>query len=432
MIRVLLALPLLLGFAQDDSSIQDLIKRLDDSSLEVREKAARDLVKIGAKALEPLRKAASSENAEVRVRAEQAIRAIETEIKSREVCPPSKPFTLKRTGTVGEILDELGRLSGAQFDATPEQRGLKAAVDASTLLQALDQVCAGRDALTYSFADDVKVKFQADKHVTSPAGYFEAFKIGLVETNVLRKTDYKEPTITARISVQATWEARLKPLKRVQFQFETSKDDAGREVEIVAASMADMLPVAGGGIFMAAGFGEEADSAGPQTFGLKGLSPEAKSLASLKGTAKIFFPVSKVDVTFDDPEKGNSKTVGDLTIKLTSVSPQKNQINVKFGKTKGEAVALKDEILGRLDADSVRAVDENGKEHVGELAPWQRDPAAGMVVLGGPGGEPPKTTTLQATFPTLEGKDFKRLKFRIAETLFEKTVPFEIKDVKLP
>lgn len=432
MIRLMLVLPLLLGFAQDDAALQDLIKKLDDSSLEVREKALRDLVKLGPKALESLRKAVSSESAELRVRAEQAIRAIELEVKSREVCPPSKPFTLKKSGTVGEILDELARLSGTPFEAATEQRELKAAVDASTVFQALDQICAGRDSLTYSFADDGKVKFQPDRHPASPAGYFEAFKISLTETNVLRKTDYKEPTITARISLQAAWESRLKPLKRVQFQFETSKDDAGRDVEIVAASMTDMFPVAGGGIFMAAGFGEESDSSGPQTFGLKGLSPEAKSLASLKGSAKVFFPISRVEVSFEDPEKGNNKAVGDLTIRLSGVSSKKNMITVKFGKSKGDITALAAEITDRLAADSVRAVDEDGKEHVGEFTPAQRDPAAGMVIIGGPGGDAPKTTTFQASFPTLEGKEFKRFKFRIAEALFEKVVPFEIKDIKLP
>lgn len=433
MIRLLLVLPLLLGVAQDEPAIQDLIKRLDDSDLEAREKAMRELIKIGAKALEPLRKAASSESAEVRVRAEQAIRAIETEIKSREVCPPGKPFTLKRAGTVGEILDELNRLTGGRFEATLEQREIKAAVDASTVFQALDQICAGRDSLTYSFADDGKVKFHADRHVTSPAGYFEAFKIHLVETHVLRKSDYKETSITARISIHAAWETRLKPLKRVQFEFATSKDDAGRDVEVAPASMMDMFPVAGGGIWMAAGFGDETDATGPQTFGLKGLSAEAKSLAILKGSAKFSFPLSKVDVAFEDPQKGDSKNVGDLSIRLHGVSTKNNRITVKFGKTKGDLTALKDEIAGRLDADSVRAVDEDGKEHVGELVPSQRDPAAGMVVMGGAGGpEASKTTTFHANFPTLEGKEFKRLKFRISDALFEKTVPFEIKDIKLP
>jgi hypothetical protein len=188
MIRLLLALPLLVSFAQEPT-IEDLIKRLDDSDLEAREKAVKDLIKIGAKALEPLRKAAASESAEVRARAEQAIRFIEIGIKSREVCPPYPAFTLKHSGTVGEVLDELAKLSGARIEASAEQRAGKASADATSLFQALDQVCAGRDDLTYSFGDDGKVKFLSERHSPAPAGYFEAFKVFLTEIHALRRSD---------------------------------------------------------------------------------------------------------------------------------------------------------------------------------------------------------------------------------------------------
>jgi hypothetical protein len=40
--------------------------------------------------------------------------------------------------------------------------------------------------------------------------------------------------------------------------------------------------------------------------------------------------------------------------------------------------------------------------------------------------------TLFAHFQSLEGKDFKRFTFKFSDALFEKSVPFEIKDIKLP
>src|SRR6266850_4893568 len=124
--RLFLALPLLLAFAQDDAAIQDLIRRLDDGDPEIREKSQRELIKAGSKALEPLRKALSSESAEVRVRAAQAIRSIENDLKAREVYPAFKALALKRTGTAGEILEDLSRQTGVKFDASPEQRRTKA------------------------------------------------------------------------------------------------------------------------------------------------------------------------------------------------------------------------------------------------------------------------------------------------------------------
>lgn len=434
MIRLLLALPLLLGFAQDDAAIQDLIRRLDDSDLEVREKAVRDLIQAGGKALEPLRKALSSESAEVRARAAQAIRSIEKDIRSREVCPDHKPLALKRTGTVAEILEDLGRLSGARFDASPELRALKAGpVEAATLLQALDQMCSGPDSLSYNVGDDGTIRLSSERHVARPASYFEAFKIFVTQTEVLRKSDGKETTVTGRVSIHAAWEHHLKPLRRVRFEFNPAKDDAGREIEMVAASQMDMLRLGGGaGVWFAGGFGEESDSAGPQVFELKGLSPEAKSVALLKGTARVSFPLSRVDVAFDDPQKGANQTVGDISIRLKSVSTKKSLISLTFSKSKGDVMALKDEVLGRLDSASVRAVDENGKEHIGEMGPAQDDPGAGMVIVGGPGTEPSRSVVLHATFATIEGKDFKRFSFKFSDALFEKSVPFVIKDIKLP
>ncbi len=432
MIRLLLVLPLLFGFAQDESAIQDLIKRLDDSDLETREKAVRDLIKAGSKAVEPLRKALSSESAEVRVRAAQALKAIENDLRAREVYPEHKALSLKRSGNVGEILDDLGRLTGAKFDAAPEHREMKAAVEASTLLQAIDQICAGQPKLTYSFGDDGTVRFASEPHAAAPASYFEAFKIFISESSILRKSDFKAPTVIASVSVHTAWDPRLNPIKRVRYEFTEAKDDAGRDVELVPSTGMEMIPMGGGGFFVAAGFGDEADTSGPQAFSLKGLVPEAKSLSVLKGKTVVSFALARVDVTFEDPQSPQNQTVGDVTIKIKNVTTRKNRITLAFSKSKGDASGLRDEILGRLESGSARAIDEEGKEHVGEIGPAQPDAAAGMVVVGGPGGEPAKTVQLHAIFTTLGGKDFKRLKFRFSEAIFEKTAPFELKNIKLP
>jgi hypothetical protein len=224
----------------------------------------------------------------------------------------------------------------------------------------------------------------------------------------------------------------LKPLKRVRYESLAGKDDAGRELEISAANFENMLRLGGGGGgFVIAGFGGEADATGPQAFAVKGLVPESKAVASLTGKAVVTFPLSRVDVVFDEPRSSMRKTVGEFSIKLKEVSTGKKQILLTFTKTKVH-VALREEILGRLDPASVVAEDEDGKVHAGEMGAPQADPGGAMVIMGGPGGEPSKTATFLATFPTLEGKDFKKFRFRFSESVFEKTVSFEIKDIKLP
>ncbi|HTF55993.1 MAG TPA: HEAT repeat domain-containing protein, partial [Planctomycetota bacterium] len=251
--HLLLALPLILGLLQDDARIDDLVRKLDDADLEVREGAVRDLVKAGAKALEPLRKALKSESAEVRLRATQALRTIENDLKARQVCPEHKPLALKRSGTVGEILDDLAGQTGAKFDASPSLRESKAAVEAVTLLQALDQICASQDKLTFSTGEDGSIRFASARHPKSPAAYFEGFKIFLTEVKAERRTDFKDATVTAQFSIHAAWDPRLKPVRFVRYESLEAKDEAGRVVEVGAPTQ---NPLAfGGGIVMVAGMG---------------------------------------------------------------------------------------------------------------------------------------------------------------------------------
>ena len=431
MLRLALLLPLLVGFAQDDATIHELIRKLDDADLEVRDKAVRELIQAGAKAMEPLRKAATSESAEVRMRATQAIRAIESDIKAREVCPPHKALDLKKSGTVGQILADLIRQTGFTFQASADQMALKATVNATTVLEALDQICAGQAGLSWTAGDDGSYRFVDERGAPNPSSYFEAFKVYIAEITVVRKSTFKETTASGQISIHAAWEPHLKPLKRIRFEFEPAKDDAGRALEIVGAGEAQMMGVGGAGFWIAAGMDDES-AVGPQAFDLKGIVAEAKSIPSIKGTARVMFPLVRSEVAFDDPESGNTRTHGDIAVRLDKVRVSKNHVVLKFTKSKGDVGALRDEMFGRIDAASLRAIDETGKEHVGEIGPVNQEGPGGFVVMGGGGAEQGRSIQLKVTFSTLEGKELKRLAFKMSDSLFEKAVPFEIKDVKLP
>jgi len=74
-----LALILGLGLSapQDDERVQKLIQALGDSSKEERDKAVKELVKVGRPALPALQKATSSPDSEVKALAAQAIERIE-------------------------------------------------------------------------------------------------------------------------------------------------------------------------------------------------------------------------------------------------------------------------------------------------------------------------------------------------------------------
>jgi hypothetical protein len=81
------------AWAQEDSKarIDELVKQLGDEYFETRSKAAEELKKIGAPALEALRKAAAdSPDAEVRQRARELVEAIEKPRKTVEEKPPAE------------------------------------------------------------------------------------------------------------------------------------------------------------------------------------------------------------------------------------------------------------------------------------------------------------------------------------------------------
>jgi len=432
-----LLLPLFLAPLQDDSRIKDLIGKLDDVELETRENATQDLIKAGTPALQALREALKSGSAEVRKRAETAIRAIESDVKAREVCPPYKPLALKGDkAPIAELIAELEKQAGVRVVTADGPLSGTATVDATTVMQALDQICGAQERLTYAWTEAGTIRLAAERHPANPAVYAEGFKVFIASLDVLRKTDYKEPTIIGNFSIHSTWEPRLKSLKRVRYEFTGATDDTGRAVEIGPQSVERMGAMAGGGgvIFMAGGpFGGESDTTGPQHFGCTNLDPKAKALKSLKGRAIISFPLNHVPVTFEDPLGSHTQALAEFSFRLDNVIEKKNRINITITKSQGDISALKDEILGRIDPASVVAVDKDGKEHAAEFGPYQAEGRGGMVFVGGtPGGEATKSMQFQAIFPTLEGRDIKTFRFRFVERLYEKAVPFEFTDVKLP
>jgi HEAT repeat protein len=66
---------------QDDERVQKLIRGLDDPNKEERDKAVKELAKIGRPALGALQKATSSSDSEVKALAAQAIEKLRLEVE---------------------------------------------------------------------------------------------------------------------------------------------------------------------------------------------------------------------------------------------------------------------------------------------------------------------------------------------------------------
>src|SRR5947207_3273881 len=96
MIRAL-ALALLLCAAQDDLSkkIDDIVPRLSDDSIDVRDRAVQALVDLGPSAIPLLRKRAAELGAETQGRLIEACNRIESRNTLAKYLPPLKKVTLE-------------------------------------------------------------------------------------------------------------------------------------------------------------------------------------------------------------------------------------------------------------------------------------------------------------------------------------------------
>ncbi|HEV3027831.1 MAG TPA: hypothetical protein VG457_09680, partial [Planctomycetota bacterium] len=129
---------------QDDATIRDWIRALDDDSAQVRDKALAALVGAGAAAEPELKRAAQNGGVETRARAADALRAIGWK---RRYDPGPSLITIHRDkAALQEVLEELAKQSGTPLkfdDLEKETREGRVTVhlDKVPLFGALEAVC---------------------------------------------------------------------------------------------------------------------------------------------------------------------------------------------------------------------------------------------------------------------------------------------------
>ncbi len=426
--RFALALGLLLFFAQDEARIKELIQELDSASVEERDAAYQELVKIGAPAVAGLKKAAdASDSAEVRTRAQDAIRAIDLNEKTKTVYSEPKRITLDHDGTVKVALEEIAKQAGVKIETGGAGVDAKVALKLTnaTLFEALDRLCAGRDDCTWEHADAGGVKMLKDKHVPFPAGYTGPFRVRLTTLAVERRSDFKTTTAYVTFTAEADFERYLKPMGKPRIEFSSATDDGGRAVEIKGAEDGGNAVLNGVRMKMLLNGMGQAET---NDFG-GSFSSEAKSIATLKGSMTVRFPLSAREITFDAPAIGDSQEAGDYKVRIKG--RHKEGYTLAFTKAREDGTDPGEELERRFDTSSIVFVDKDGKEVKAESAVPQND---GMqIVINGNGQVMQKGGfTYRVSFPEFKGREIKTLKFKFVDQTLEKKFEFEIKDVKLP
>ncbi len=435
--------------AQDDPEIRRLIERLEDDSYEVRERAQKDLVQLGERALPALRKAVaeaagSADRGELKARAQAAVRGIELAVKARGVYSEPRTITLDAADArLEEILNEIARQAGVRIDSSDVDREARATLAAkgAPLLRVLDDLCRGQAERSYEYADEGVIRFKRERHPGGPCAYGGPFRVRLSSLRQERSTDFAERKCVLHVTLEADFEKYLKPLKRYTIDLEEAWDDRGTALDVGRRGEGELDQVFGAGnrIFARAvvgGMGKPDASAGPLEFTLRGISP-ASSAVTIQGTLRYAFPLDAREVAFDALKPGESVECGDYRVRLESMGGGGRHFTLHFqraGSVQGASPVAID-VERRLERQSLVGVDGDGEEHSGQ---WIQTGGVfqGIVIAGGGrvqlGGGSSDNATYQLMFPTLRTKTLKTIKFRFIDQTLVKEMPFRFQGIELP
>lgn len=129
-----------------DGDIDRLVARLSSRGFAAREGATKALIEIGAPALDALRKAMASPDAEVRRRATQVVRQIEQRVESEFVLKPTRVRLILKDTPVPDAVAELARKAGVPIQLQRDVENLskqRITLDTgeTSFWNALDQLC---------------------------------------------------------------------------------------------------------------------------------------------------------------------------------------------------------------------------------------------------------------------------------------------------
>lgn len=440
----LLLLLALLAPAQDEAKLRDLAGKLEDDAFDVREKAQADLVKVGEAALPALRNilAESKDRAELRVRLEAAIRDIELAAKARSVCPEPKLVTLKADNLpLGKLLEQIGRIADVKVEASALDLDSTASLDVqdAPLMMVLDEICRGREDRRWEFVEEDRIRFLKEPSPACPKAYAGAFRTRITSLRLARATDFRRKTASLRLVVEADCEKRVKPSKGVDIEVTKAEDDKGSAIEIRKGEDDDDGLVVGRngirvnrmGMRMWAGGMNMAGEPAGETVTLKGVDPAATKL-SLQGVATYRFPLDRSEIRYAPPASGETRDAADLKLRLDAQGSARWKLTVTKAKPDGGSPSMLEDVQQRLDLESLVALDEDGGEHKGNFSPSGDTMAAQIVVVNGVVQQTVNSVGYLLQFPSMRGKSPKEIRFKFADRVLERKVPFSFQDIPLP
>jgi hypothetical protein len=435
MIRAFALIAILLT-PQDDLSkrVDDVLSRLNDDSVEVRDGALRDLVGLGPAALPLLQARLESLEGEARGRVQEACRRIETAAALAKVLPPLRKVTLDlKERPVKEVLDEIARQSGLAIDpSTYTVDGTTSlALQDATPLQALDALCRASKAMHYQIqeSDDegfglrrgkrggpppgARIVLQPGGWTDFPSAYVRHYRVQVQQVSLNKVNGFDGVQRTGHVSLDLKWPPEVKPDRILRFRISELKDDQGRS--LLEKEDGDDQAFFRDRIRRGWGIGAQ------HSLQFKYPEAGAKAIGLLRGEVVVEYPKEVRTVAFEKPAESKGKTLELDGLKLV----------LKDYRSDGKGHTAVLEMTGRLKSagaeqdrhgypfswEDVEAIGESGER----LSP------AGM---SGSGGNNQYTWTLNYRGSKTEAAQ--SIRITCVLTRHSDEMKFELKNIPFP
>ena len=437
-----LALALLLAapFAtQDDFAkrIDEIIPRLSDDSIDVRDRAVQALADLGPAALPVLRKRAAELGGETQGRLLEACGKIESRNTLAKFLPPLKRITLDwENKPAREAVDEFSRRTGLVVESAGAalDGAITFSLKEASPIQALDEICRHAGVSWRNADDDVfgrrrgaavrptpRILFHSGKTAEYPAAYVRHYRVRVSQVSLTRTNTFQASQSTAQMNLDVSWPPDVKPEGLVSFKVTELRDEQGRSLLpeenernrlLRARAMRSRLR------------GRDMGSSS-QYFAFKFPEADAKTL-SLKGTAVLSFPQEVRTIAFPNPAESAGKA-----IELNGLT-----ITLKDYQEKGTVRSVTIEMSGRYNGP--RDGDAGDDEDFGnlpfsyedvELVSESGDPMRSQGMSGRGDG---RTYTWQLDFDGDKVGVAKEIRILCVLRRFHDEAVFEIKDIALP
>lgn len=444
------ALALLIGAAvaaplraqdPDDLSrkIEEILPRLSEDAIEIRDQAVKALIELGPAAVPILRKRAADLAAETRGRLLEACTRIESRNTLARYLPPLRKVTLDwENKPAREALDEIGRRIELNVDGgnANADSSITFSLKDATPIQAIDEVCR-QAGLNWRAVDDEfnngrrrpagprgepRLMVQNGKSADFPATYVRHYRFRVTQISLTRTNNFQNAgQSNAQMNVDLGWAPDVKPDGLQSFKITELKDEQGRS----------LLPeendrFRGRMRSMRGRYRGRDMSSYSQYLSFKFPEADAKKIAVLKGTAVFSFPQEVKTISFGKPADAVGKPIELNGLTLTIKEYQE--------KESGPSLTL--EITGKYqgprDGDSGDDEDFNNLPFSYEDVELVTESGESMRHQGMSGRGDGKSYSWQMDFSGEKPAVAKEVRIFCVLRRFNDETPFEIRDIPLP